>query len=185
MTGSSPLLPTPTAWLGRRSSHAIGNAERWHNPARSNELSDFMDTLRLLPTPTATPYGNNQSPSEGAAVRPALDGLVKLLPTPTKGEGKGARSSTAPARSESSEFTPGTTLTDLAFQWELSGVSTSPPSDAGKRSPEMLLRPCFVEWMLGLPDGWSDPDSPLSATEFKSRSDASPASTSSSSNGGD
>jgi hypothetical protein len=31
---------TPTAWLGRRPAHAEGNAERWHNPERSNELSD-------------------------------------------------------------------------------------------------------------------------------------------------
>lgn len=38
----------------------------------------------LLPTPTATPYGNNQSPSAGAAVRPSLEQLApKLLPTPT------------------------------------------------------------------------------------------------------
>lgn len=38
--------------------------------------------LSLLPTPTATSYGSNQSPSPGAAVRPSLDGLVRLLPTP-------------------------------------------------------------------------------------------------------
>jgi DNA (cytosine-5)-methyltransferase 1 len=36
----------------------------------------------LLPTPTAVPYGNNQSPSPGAAVRPSLDSLAPLLPTP-------------------------------------------------------------------------------------------------------
>jgi hypothetical protein len=33
---------TPTAWLGRRPAHAEGNAERWHNPERSNELSDQL-----------------------------------------------------------------------------------------------------------------------------------------------
>lgn len=38
--------------------------------------------VRLLPTPTATPYGTNRSASEGAAVVPSLDGTVKLLPTP-------------------------------------------------------------------------------------------------------
>lgn len=38
--------------------------------------------VKLLPTPAAMEYGNNQSPSPGAAVRPSLDGLVKLLPTP-------------------------------------------------------------------------------------------------------
>jgi len=43
------LLQTPTAWLGRRSSQAIGDPERWHDPERSNELSDQM--AALLPTP--------------------------------------------------------------------------------------------------------------------------------------
>lgn len=37
----------------------------------------------VLPTPTATPYGNNQSPAPGAAVRPSLEGVVQMLPTPT------------------------------------------------------------------------------------------------------
>lgn len=42
----------------------------------------------MLPTPTATPYGNNQSPSAGAAVRPSLDSLAKnLLPTPRATDG--------------------------------------------------------------------------------------------------
>ena len=46
----SALLGTPTAWPGRRPSQAIGDAARWHNPERSNELSDQM--AALLPTPT-------------------------------------------------------------------------------------------------------------------------------------
>lgn len=47
--------------------------------------------VRLLPTPSATEYGNNQSPSAGAAVRPSLDGLVKLLPTPNAADGEGGK----------------------------------------------------------------------------------------------
>lgn len=49
----------------------------------------------MLPTPTATPYGNNQSDSPGAAVRPSLNSLAKMLPTPRAEDGKG--SMTAPA----------------------------------------------------------------------------------------
>ena len=45
------MLATPTAWLGRRPSQAIGDAARWHDPERSNELSDQM--AALLPTPTS------------------------------------------------------------------------------------------------------------------------------------
>ena len=37
-----PMIPTPTAWLGRRPSQSIGSADRWHNKARSRELSDFI-----------------------------------------------------------------------------------------------------------------------------------------------
>lgn len=56
---SVPGLPTPRATAG-------GSATE--------------TTAALLPTTTATPYGSNQSPSPGAAVRPAL--ATALLPTP-------------------------------------------------------------------------------------------------------
>ena len=46
--------------------------------------------LTLLPTPTATPYGSNQSMSPGAAVRPSLDGIIQLLPTPRSSDTNGA-----------------------------------------------------------------------------------------------
>jgi len=36
------LIPTPTAWLGRRPSQGDGDAARWENPERSRELSDFV-----------------------------------------------------------------------------------------------------------------------------------------------
>jgi hypothetical protein len=40
LCGAVNAWATPTAWLGRRNSHAKGDARRWHNPERSNELSD-------------------------------------------------------------------------------------------------------------------------------------------------
>jgi hypothetical protein len=42
--------------------------------------SGFSSPHGLLPTPVVTPYGSNQSPSPGAAVRPGLEALLK---TPT------------------------------------------------------------------------------------------------------
>ena len=39
-------------------------------------------SVRLLPTPAASQYGSNQSLSPGAAVRPSLAAIDKLLPTP-------------------------------------------------------------------------------------------------------
>lgn len=51
------------------------------------------DCSSWFPTPTATPYGSNQSPSPGAAVRPSLDGLVRTLPTPQASNGNGGKAS--------------------------------------------------------------------------------------------
>lgn len=69
------LLPTPVAALGESGSAATRSGYR-REPTTAGAIES------LLPTPSATEYGSNQSPSEGAAVRPSLPGLVELLPTP-------------------------------------------------------------------------------------------------------
>jgi hypothetical protein len=95
-----------------------------------------------------------------------------LLPTPTETDSSNSRRSTARTLEWTSNT--GTTLTDAAL--ESSGADTRAPSDVGKTSSAGLrLNPSFVEWMMGAPEGWSDPDCPLSATEFSSRPDGSPA----------
>jgi hypothetical protein len=66
------LLPTPTSRDGK---------------GANQRGDDSCLTGALLPTPTATPYGNNQSDSPNAAVRPSLDGVVQLLPTPRAARG--------------------------------------------------------------------------------------------------
>lgn len=80
---ATTLLPTPratdTGTPGRRASEGF-------RPPLSQVINEA-----LLPTPTATPYGNNQSDSPGAAVRPSLDSLARnaLLPTPTASDTNG------------------------------------------------------------------------------------------------
>lgn len=54
---------------------------------------DLRTTVALLPTPTASSYGSNQSQSAGAAVRPSLEGIARMLPTPTAGERRGRHTS--------------------------------------------------------------------------------------------
>ncbi len=173
VTGFSPLLPTPRA-------SARENRQMERTPSQeagTHGESLGAEVAALLPTPTATEYGNNQSPSEGAAIRPSLPALVRLLPTPVKGDGKGSRQSTAV-----NPRSPAPTLSDLAFLW--SGGRTSAQSVDGRPSPaDLRLSPWFVEWMIGAPPGWSDPACPLSATEFKSRSVSSSDGTSSSLSG--
>jgi DNA (cytosine-5)-methyltransferase 1 len=112
------LLPTPRANIAKQGLPREGN---W------GELR--AEVMSLLPTPTATEGGYNRSPSEGAAIRPGLDRLLRS---------RGAR--------------------------------TDPPSDDGSRFTGLRLSPSFVEWMIGAPPGWSDPDCPLSAMEFNSSS---------------
>jgi hypothetical protein len=113
------LLPTPNRDDTRPNSQSESETKR---------QARLSDALRLLPTPSATEYGSNQSPSPGAAVRPSLPSL-------------------------------------------LTGASTSQPSDDGSRFTDLRLSPSFVEWMMGAPAGWSDPDCPPSAMEFRSSSE--------------
>lgn len=177
------MLASPTAWLGRRMAHAIGDPERWYNPDRSNDLSDQIATLPLLPTPNASLIGTGtdleiwqdrrrrmkEKHGNGNGFGATLDVAVRLLPTPCARDDKPGRG-----------YTTGS-LPTLMFEdggLASTGASTPPPSDAGKPSTALRLSPWFVEWMIGAPPGWSDPDCPLSATEFKSRSDGSLGSTS-------
>ena len=55
---------TPTAWLGRRPSVALGDPERWKNPERSNELSDQVAFVEKFKTPTAAPFSHGGSGGE-------------------------------------------------------------------------------------------------------------------------
>lgn len=109
------LLPTPTA--------------RDHKGANQRQDDTCLHGA-LLPTPTATPYGNNQSPSPGAAVRPSLDSLFAgpLLPTPQATDGTGGpKRLRADGRTETDH---GANLRDL-----FSGASTNPRFDGGNDSP--------------------------------------------------
>jgi hypothetical protein len=176
------LLATPTAWLGRRPSQMEGDADRWHDPARSNELSDQMAAIHLLPTPTGkllpTPVaGDGREKGGGGRWNPTSAPLeqtikdeMRLLPTPTVND---AGNSTAPPSQADRN--------SLALPSLLSGASTSPPSGDGKPStaPRPRLSPEFVEWMMGTPRcnecgrGWTDNACPHSAMAFTSTSDGS------------
>ena len=105
--------------------------------------------------------GTNRSASPGAAVRPSLDQIERLVPTPTKADSgsSGSAYPTTPTRS------PGVTLIDAAVRelvdwgdyteaierWEtLTRTAPAPKLVDGPK----LVNPRFVEWMMGLPDGW-------------------------------
>ncbi|HEU5429600.1 MAG TPA: hypothetical protein VFU74_22155 [Actinocrinis sp.] len=83
-TRTGPLLPGAVEALSRPSPAALLPTPRATDgtkggPNQRGSSGDLMlpsAVAQLLPTPTATPYGNNQSPSPGAAVRPSLDSLA-------------------------------------------------------------------------------------------------------------
>lgn len=151
------LLPTPAA------RDIKGPA------ARRSGSPQLPNVLLPTPTPTATPYGNNQSPSPNAAVRPSLNAVDQLLPTPTAMDAHGARNATA-GRKDGSQHHSDTTLTDAFWEqqpaavawgryegairrWEtVLGRPAPAPTETGKNGQPRLASE-FVEWMMGLPAG--------------------------------
>jgi hypothetical protein len=183
IAGGFPCKGASTA--GKREGSGIPRpfcGARWPEPLASfDPATSSWRTWRTSLLSTTEPSGERFSgtwprsgtTSSGTAYQqqpsaPLTDvtGSSPLLPTP---DSRNARNKTeqAAGSGEPAPY-PGTTLSDVAFEW--SGAPTGPPSDGGKRvhgpAPEPLVR--------GVDDrstaGWSDPDCPLSATEFKSRS---------------
>ena len=90
--------------------------------------SGGADELTLLPTPTASRYGNNQSPSPGAVVRPSLDSLARM--------------------DRWGKYAP------AIARWEqVIGRPAPDPTEPG-RNGLLRLSTRFVEWLMGLPAGW-------------------------------
>jgi hypothetical protein len=116
------LLPTPTV-------SDAANFRADGTPYGVGYGMTLKDAARLLPTPTATPYGNNQPPSAGAAVRPSLDSLAPtLLPTPRATDGtKGGPNQ----RGSSGDLT----LPSAAHRVS-TGASTKALSDGGNTSSD-------------------------------------------------
>lgn len=153
VTGSSPLLPTPTAADGDRQSETYG---------RGNETLRGA-AVRLLPTPMARNKGGTEVSSEGREGGRMLEETVKLLPTPMAADGR--------KRGGGGRWNPKSAPLEQTVKDEVpvsTGASTDPPSSDTSESTALRLSPSFVEWMMGLPQGWSDPDCLRSAMAFKS-----------------
>lgn len=163
------LLPTPTARDG--DGRGEGSPEYWEN-RRANGWDKGVPlgaAINLLPTPTATAYGNNQSASDGAAVRRSLNSMaaLELLPTPVTTDAKGARNATANRSTDKvGVHNNGWTLSDVAYadrwgqyapaisRWEqVVGRPAPEPTEPGSKG-QPRLSPRFVEWLMGLPAGW-------------------------------
>lgn len=149
------LLPTPLASRDERGLPGVEVAQE--RMASGRRMLD--DAVALLPTPTATPYGNNQSPSAGAQVRPSLEGVAQLLPTPRATDGakggpnqRGSSGDLAlPAAVQPERW--GRYAAAITRHELVVGRPAPEPTITGKRGGRRL-NPQLTEWMQGLPAGW-------------------------------
>lgn len=163
------LLPTPTATS--YGSNQGGGAGRV-GPVRHSLQG--MAQRGLLPTPTA----QDSQPAGGAACIAkgnrghSLTSAARLLPTPTSSDANGSGS----RNTATSNAHAGVSLTDWAREDGGTGRLLPTPqaqdhrncadySDGSRgHSPQLRhlgsgrLNPRFVEWMMGLPPGWTDVD---------------------------
>ncbi|MEU0078645.1 DNA cytosine methyltransferase [Micromonospora tulbaghiae] len=120
-----------------------------------------VQASNMLSTPTATAYGNNQSPSKGAAVRPPLSQVIlgQMLPTPRASDaekgGPNQRGSSGdvmlPAAVQPGRF--GQYEQAVRRHEQVFGVPAPEPTEPGRQG-KPRLSPAFPEWMMCLPPGW-------------------------------
>ena len=153
------LLKTPQA-----SENETGRAHRFndtgpHPPVRPiGSDSGISDGLTLLPTPKASD-GPNGGPGmrNGRGVADALPGVVALLPTPTSRDWKdGAPCDNVPTnallgRTVWGDFGP---YAPAIARWEAVLGRPAPSPTEPNRDGRPRLSPRFVEFMMGLPEGW-------------------------------
>lgn len=125
----------PPSWqVGRNLATPTASLEKGGRPQDSHGKRDLR--LDLLPTPTATPYGSNQSPSPAATVRPSLQTMAtqELLPTPVTTDARGTRNATA-SRAPGSRHHDGMTLTDALWllPTPIASDANGPGQAAGKQ----------------------------------------------------
>lgn len=128
---------------------------------REKGAGKLTEQIRLLPTPRAR-FGTSGPDARVRDNGPDLFVAIEratLLPTPTASDMKGSRNLTCERGEGASRINPGTTLLDATRDWG----KYQPAIDQwafllGRPAPEPLkgrqLNAAFVEWMMGLEEGW-------------------------------
>jgi hypothetical protein len=151
------LLPTPTAVAyGSNTSPSPGAARR---PGLATVAG------QLLPTPRATDGTKGcpgQRGSHGDLTLPSATVRLRRLPTPrasdARGPGRhgegGADLRTTIDRLGTPDHDRWRAYADAVARWEqLMGRPAPEPTQPGTHGKPVLAPP-FVEWLMGLPDGW-------------------------------
>lgn len=151
--GSSPveLVPTPTKADSRNTRNQTAGRKAGAKYHDGMTLSEWR--LRMVPTPTATPYGSNQG---GAAGRtgPKRPSLRAMVPTPRKTDADGGRGDLIQVLrgNSNSHVKP-------------SRHSPSLQESTGAIGTMALL--AFVEWIMGYPRDWLRLESPRTGTQLR------------------
>jgi DNA (cytosine-5)-methyltransferase 1 len=128
------LLPTPTSGdsVGIGYATDVSQLTKADQPHR---LRDAVNAISLLPTPTARDYKDGASDPSCVPVNGLLGRAVwhmPLLPTPKASDGP---------------------YTAAIHRWE-QVLQRSSPSPTEELNGKRRLSPDFVEWMMGLPEGF-------------------------------
>jgi hypothetical protein len=165
----SGLLPTPAATSYGTSNNGCPGDGREEYATKGSPSLETMARRGLLPTPRAV-RGKYQR-SHGK-VYPSLEGIAEIWPTPNASDANGARTPKqvaamkAGAKPRKGGGKPGMTqLRDAVAAWWASPASRDWRSGRGRsengHSPQLpeqvggQLNPTWVEWLMGLPLGWT------------------------------
>ncbi len=150
---------------------AIGLRLDYSRRKKSGRTIGGKGSISLLPTPTATSYGSNCGGAAGRTgrARPSLETMARhnLWPTPTvcgnyNRKGLSERSGDGLAQADRLRPWPTPTARDWkdtgSFLGEglqrTLGRAVCPSTTGGSLNPD------WVDWLMGLPIGWTDSDSP-------------------------
>lgn len=180
---SSSWRTTQTSWLRDMGlSESLGglprrglmlNGECFPLSMWARRISE-RDSGHLLPTPTVSEYGSNQSPSEGAKSRPSLQQMIRngLLPTPKASDGEkggpnakfGRGNFHLPAIAcRLSSMLPTPTKMDCSdrkYQKQKNGSNSETLPGAAHRLSSVLPTPLSRDWKDGLNPGDAGRNSP-------------------------
>ena len=99
--------------------------------------------MRLLPTPAASQYGSNRSLSPGAAVRPSLAAIDKLLPPPNAAKAANDLTLTKSGDGRDSPNKLGWAVALLPTP-KTTDTRSAAPSDLRRNSPDLRALPMLL-----------------------------------------
>lgn len=152
-------------WLGTLTASGKKRSKTY----RGNRVPNPHEFATMFPTPTAC-GNNNRRGASGKAGDGLATAIKRLLPTPTAQD---ARNATLPRSQAGRDSVPGYLLRTMYATPQARDYRTGQSErwDNPDRSRNLndqvggSLNPDWVEWLMGFPRGWTDPDAQGSLPE--------------------